>query len=197
MRNNTPVPIGGNTCFRCGETGHYANHCPKGNAQNTLGQFNNSGQRQTPQQQQPRNNNQTPQNNKGQQNYIREHVNHVVVETAQEAHDVVFGMFQVNSASALVLFDSEASHSFISAQFVAKHGILVHSMWQNRLNYSGSSAQTIAIQATGSQRTSNGTTHWSVGSPPDSTMVTQDRRRFTSHEGESSLITAHKFYITG
>jgi hypothetical protein len=60
MRNNATAPAGGNTCFRCGEVGHYANRCPKGNGQNTPGQFNNSGQRQTPQQQQPRNNNQTP-----------------------------------------------------------------------------------------------------------------------------------------
>jgi hypothetical protein len=44
----------------------------------------------------------------------------VAVETAQEAQDVVFGMFLVNSAPASVLFDSGASHSFISAQFVAK-----------------------------------------------------------------------------
>jgi hypothetical protein len=83
MRNNTPVSTGGNMCFRCGEAGHYANRCPKGNAQNTPGQFN--GQRQTPQQQQPRNNNQTLQNNKGQQNFMRGHVNHVAAETAQEA----------------------------------------------------------------------------------------------------------------
>jgi hypothetical protein len=34
------------------------------------------------------------------------------------------------------------------------------------------------------QRTSNGTIHWSVGSPPDTTTVQQDRSRFTSHEGE-------------
>jgi hypothetical protein len=70
-------------------------------------------------------------------------------------------------------------------------------LWQNRLNYSGSSAQTITIQATGSHRTSNRITHWSVGSPPDSTTVTQDRHRFTSHEGESSLTTACNFYTTG
>jgi hypothetical protein len=52
-----------------------------------------------------------------------------------------------------------------------------------RLNYSGSSALVITIQAILTQRTSNRTTHWSVGSPPDSTTVTQDRGRFTSHEG--------------
>jgi hypothetical protein len=85
MRNNAPAPTGGNTCFRCSEVGHYANHCPNGNVQNTPGTFNNSGQRQTSQQQQPRNNNQTPQSNKGQQNFVRGHVNHVAVETTQEA----------------------------------------------------------------------------------------------------------------
>jgi hypothetical protein len=70
-----------------------------GNSQNTPGQFNNSGQRQTPQQQQqPRNNNQTPQSNKGQQNFIHGHVNHVAAETAQETQDVEFGMFLINSA---------------------------------------------------------------------------------------------------
>jgi hypothetical protein len=60
-------------------------------------------------------------------------VNHVAAETAQEAQDVVFGMFLVNSAPASVLFDSGASHSFISAQFVAKHGIPVHSMSNHML----------------------------------------------------------------
>jgi hypothetical protein len=42
MRNSTPAPTGGNVCFRCGEAGHYDNRCPKENAQNTPGQFNNS-----------------------------------------------------------------------------------------------------------------------------------------------------------
>jgi hypothetical protein len=40
----------------------------------------------------------------------------------------MFGMFLVNSAPASVLFNSGASHSFISAQFVIKHVIPVHSM---------------------------------------------------------------------
>jgi hypothetical protein len=60
-------------------------------------------------------------------------------------------------------------------------------MWQNRLNYSGSSALVIAIQVILTQRTSDGTTHWSVGSPPDTTTVQQDRSRFTSHEGEFTI----------
>jgi hypothetical protein len=61
-------------------------------------------------------------------------------------------------------------------------------VWQNPLNYSGSSALVIAIQAIVTQCTSDGTTHWSVGSPPDATTVQQDRSRFTSHEGEFTII---------
>jgi hypothetical protein len=41
-------------------------------------------------------------------------VNHVTTEEAQEAKDVVLGMFLIKSVPATVLFDSEASHSFIT-----------------------------------------------------------------------------------
>jgi hypothetical protein len=63
-------------------------------------------------------------------------------------------------------------------------GIVV---WQNHLNYSGSSVLIILTQPILTQRTSNGTIHWSVGSPPDTTTVQQDRSRFTSHEGEFTI----------
>jgi hypothetical protein len=55
------------------------------------------------------------------QNYACGRVNHLVVEEAQEAHDVVIGMFLINDTSAVVLFDSRASHSFIYATYMAKH----------------------------------------------------------------------------
>jgi hypothetical protein len=58
---------------------------------------------------------------------------------------------------------------------------------QNHLNYSGSSALMIAIQLILTERTSNGTIHWSVGSPPDSTTVQQDRSRFTSRKGKFTI----------
>jgi hypothetical protein len=56
-------------------------------------------------------------------NYVRRKVNHVTVEEAQEAPDVVIGIFFVNNTSAVVLFDSGASHSFISAAYVEKHNL--------------------------------------------------------------------------
>jgi hypothetical protein len=40
----------------------------------------------------------------------------------------VLGTFSVNSIRATVLFDSGASHSFITEQFVAKHDIPMSSM---------------------------------------------------------------------
>jgi hypothetical protein len=47
----------------------------------------------------------------------------VAVEEAQEALDVIIGMFLINDTSAVVLFDSGASHSFISATYVGKHNL--------------------------------------------------------------------------
>jgi hypothetical protein len=57
----------------------------------------------------------------GQYNYIYGKVNHVITEEAQQAQDIVLGMFLTSSHPAIVLFDSEASHSFISSSFVVKH----------------------------------------------------------------------------
>jgi hypothetical protein len=47
----------------------------------------------------------------------------VAVEEVQEAHDVVIGIFLINDTSAVVLFNSEASHSFISVAYVGKHNL--------------------------------------------------------------------------
>jgi hypothetical protein len=47
----------------------------------------------------------------------------VAVEEAQEAPDVVIGMFLIDDTSAVVLFDSRASHSFISAAYVGKYNL--------------------------------------------------------------------------
>jgi hypothetical protein len=45
------------------------------------------------------------------------------VEETQEAPDVVIGIFFINDASTVVLFDFGASHSFISTVYVGKHNV--------------------------------------------------------------------------
>jgi hypothetical protein len=57
------------------------------------------------------------------QNYVHGKVNHAAVEEAQEAPDVVISMFFINNSSTVVLFDSGASHFFISILYVGKHNL--------------------------------------------------------------------------
>jgi hypothetical protein len=87
-------------CFKCGKNGHLTQKCL--NKPFTLG----VGGQSRPH---------------GQQNYTYGNVNHVTTEEAQQAQDVVLGMFFASSHPITVLFDSGASHSFISSSFVAKH----------------------------------------------------------------------------
>jgi hypothetical protein len=47
----------------------------------------------------------------------------VAVKEAQEAPDVIIDMFLVNNTSAVMLFDSGALHSLISAAYVTKYNI--------------------------------------------------------------------------
>src|SRR3954467_166058 len=49
-------------------------------------------------------------------------VNHINVEEVYEEPDAVAGKFRLNSISAFVLFDTGASHSFISKAFVDRNG---------------------------------------------------------------------------
>ena len=53
-------------------------------------------------------------------------MNQITAEEAAEAPEVVLGMLLVNFNSATVLFDSGASHSFVSRQFAAQHLLDMH-----------------------------------------------------------------------
>jgi hypothetical protein len=55
-------------------------------------------------------------------------VNHMTSDDAQQAHDMVLGMFLASSHPATILFDSRASHSFISSSFDAKHNLPIETM---------------------------------------------------------------------
>jgi hypothetical protein len=88
----------GGVCFKCGLTGHFAWQCP------TRSTITGAGNQAKPQ---------------GQQNFMHGRVNHMTSEEAQQAPDIVLGMFLTSSHPAIILFDSGASHSFISSSFVA------------------------------------------------------------------------------
>jgi hypothetical protein len=98
-------------CYSCGEQGYYTNRCP--NSRTRVNQPAIATPAPT------RGANSVPIAAK--QNYTRGRVNHVAMEEAQKALDVVIGMFLVNDTSTVVLFVSRASHSFISATYVGKH----------------------------------------------------------------------------
>jgi hypothetical protein len=55
-------------------------------------------------------------------------VNHMTSDEAQQAQDVVLGMFLTSSHHATILFDFGASHSFISSCFVTKHSLPIATM---------------------------------------------------------------------
>jgi hypothetical protein len=55
-------------------------------------------------------------------------VNHMISDEAQQAQDVVLGMFLASSHPTTVLFDSGASHLFITSSFVAKHNLSIANM---------------------------------------------------------------------
>jgi hypothetical protein len=110
-------------CYSWGQTEHYTNRCPRkqtnqtpapGTNQNINLNANNSA------------------TTLARQNQARAHVNHVAVEEAQVAPDVIIGMTLINDNNAIVLFDSGASHSFVAASFVQKYNLPL-SMLKNRM----------------------------------------------------------------
>ncbi|WVZ80750.1 hypothetical protein U9M48_028203 [Paspalum notatum var. saurae] len=104
VKTGTPIPPGSANCFKCGGTGHWSKQCPhRGTPQQTPQQ---SSKTSTP--------NQASSHAK---------INHITAEAAQEGPNVVVGTFLVNSHPALVLFDTGATHSFVTAQHVEKYNL--------------------------------------------------------------------------
>jgi hypothetical protein len=100
-------------CFAYEEKGHFTNRCPNSCPRLNLQVVATPAP--------TREANSVPIATK--QNYAHGGVNHVVVEGAHEAPDVVIGMFLVNDTFVVLLFDSRASHSLTSATYVGKHNL--------------------------------------------------------------------------
>ena len=63
------------------------------------------------------------------QAYNRGKVNHLEAESIQDAQDVAVCMFPVESHPAKVLFDTSATHSFVSTSWVEGHNIPIEPMF--------------------------------------------------------------------
>jgi hypothetical protein len=101
-------------CYSCGQTGHYANRCPRKQASQTPAPGSNQNLNRN-----ANNSATTP----ARQNQAHARINHVAVEEAQVAPDIIIGMILVNDNNAIVLFDSGASHSFVVVSFVQKYNL--------------------------------------------------------------------------
>jgi hypothetical protein len=99
-------------CYAYGEKGHFANQCLNSRTRPHIAASNTAPTHGANSVHVPT-----------KQNYARGRVNYVAVEEAQQAPDVILGMFSVNTTSVIVLFDSRASHSFISAAYVENHNL--------------------------------------------------------------------------
>jgi hypothetical protein len=96
----------GPTCFKCSQVGHYANACPVGNSS-------------------------TPAKNKQQtpgKRFSIARVNQVSAEATADGADITICMFYINAIPTALLFDSGATHSFISARFATTNELPLQNM---------------------------------------------------------------------
>jgi hypothetical protein len=87
----------GTTFYKCGKIGHYANVCPQRIATTPV-----------------QNKQQTLGSGKG---FSIARVNQVSVHATPDGADIVLGMFYVNAIPATILFNSGATHSFMSDRY--------------------------------------------------------------------------------
>jgi hypothetical protein len=113
-----PVQGRSRACFYCGEQGHWVMQCPKKAAQQQSGPSAPAKQN-------------VPQpgaGNRSQPCYNHGRLNHLEAKAVQETPGMTVDMFPVDSYIVEVLFDTGATHSFITVSWVEAHNLPITTM---------------------------------------------------------------------
>jgi hypothetical protein len=112
------LPSSSTGCFNCGKSRHFIKDCPypKQNKSSNQQSFGNSAQGKG----------NTANNTAGKNMTKTGQIYYTQVATTPEGAPVMMGTFLVANHPTIILFDSGASHTFISKKFVEQHCIPYH-----------------------------------------------------------------------